>query len=142
MVIPSAVRPEKKILFIEDDNDLVDLYHMVFEDHGYYFLSTSDIEAGLMLCRTEKPAVVLLDILLPKKDKTVGKEGFEFLEQLKKDPATKNIPVVILTNLDTGEDLKRGMELGAEDYIVKAGHSPQVVFKRVEKVLAQHKPRR
>ncbi|KKQ57153.1 MAG: Adenylate/guanylate cyclase [Parcubacteria group bacterium GW2011_GWA2_38_13] len=120
------------------------MYHMVFDDNGYYFLSTSDIETGLMFCKgkTEKPNIVLLDILLPSKNKEIDKEGFKFLEQLKKDPKTKDIPVVILTNLDTGEDMKRGMDLGAEDYIIKAGHSPQVVLKRVEKVLEESKKKK
>ena len=70
------------------------MYHMVFDDNGYYFLSTSDIETGLMFCKgkTEKPNIVLLDILLPSKNKEIDKEGFKFLEQLKKDPKTKDIP--------------------------------------------------
>ena len=56
------------------------MYHMVFDDNGYYFLSTSDIETGLMFCKgkTEKPNIVLLDILLPSKNKEIDKERFNF----------------------------------------------------------------
>lgn len=127
----------KTILFIEDENDLVDAYHAVFDYHNYNFLSTPDIEQGLMFCRMGEVDVVLLDILLPNKDKNqeVEKLGFVFLEKLKADPKIKNIPVIIFSNLNSMEDKKRGRDLGADDYLAKVEKTPQEVLAKIEEVL-------
>ncbi|TSC73930.1 MAG: hypothetical protein G01um101433_1127 [Parcubacteria group bacterium Gr01-1014_33] len=74
----------------------------------------------------EKPNLVLLDIILPKKN------GFDVLEELKKSPVTNAIPVIMLTMLGRDEDIKKGFELGANDYIVKSQHA---VAEIVEKII-------
>ncbi len=123
---------KKTILFIEDENDLIDVYHLIFEDHGYRFLSTKDINEAMMLCETDNVDLVLLDILLPGKNKAIEKLGFVFLEKLKKSPKAKDIPVIILTNLSATEDKRKGMKLGADDYLAKSENSPQEILAKVK----------
>ncbi len=99
------MKTEKKtVLFVEDENDLVDAYHLIFDDHGYRFLSTASIKDATMLCEREKIDLILLDILLPSEDGELKKMGFVFLKDLKANPKTKDIPVVILTNLEAYSD--------------------------------------
>jgi len=133
----------KTILFIEDEPNLIDIYHLVFENHGYRFLSTADIDEAMIVCQAEKLTLILLDIILPKRTGGIvdiaAKQGFVFLEQVKKNPKTKGIPVVILTNLNTDADRKKARELGAIDYIVKADHLPEEIFKRVEIIIKGQK---
>jgi PleD family two-component response regulator len=64
-----------------------------------------------------------------------GMNGFEMLEKVKKDDKTKEIPVVILSNLGQNEDIDKGMKLGAVDYIIKVHHTPAEIFERVSKLL-------
>lgn len=128
---------KKRILFIEDENDLVDVYHAIFDYHDYNFLSTPDIEQGLMFCRMGEVDLVLLDILLPNKDKNqeIEKLGFVFLKELKADPKIKHIPVIVFTNLDSMKDRMRGRELGADDYFAKTEKTPQEVLAKVKELL-------
>lgn len=128
---------QKTILFVEDENDLIDIYHLIFDDHGYKFLSTPNIDEAMMICERERVDLVLLDILLPGKTGEVEKMGFVFLEQFKKNDKTKNIPVVIFTNLGSFEDKKRGMALGAEDYLFKTEKTPQDILSEVEEIMSK-----
>ena len=76
--------------------------------------------------------MILLDLILPKKS------GFEVLEELKKDPATKNIPVIVLTNLEGSSDVERALSLGATTYLVKANYNLSDVLGKIELVLNHH----
>ena len=130
---------KKTILFIEDEPDLIDIYHTIFENHDYKFLSTADIEEGMIIAQKEKIDAILLDLVLPKEvGSTVdlsAKQGFIFLEKVKKNSKTKNIPVIILTNLNNSNDRKRARDLGVVDYIVKADHLPEAIFSKVERII-------
>ncbi len=64
-------------------------------------------------------------------------DGFEIMKLLKQDPDTKNIPVIFLTNLGQEEDIKKGMALGAEDYMIKAYFTPDEIVKRIEEILSK-----
>ena len=75
------------------------------------------------------PVIVLLDISMPKLD------GFTVLKQLRANPSTQAVPVILLTNLGQDEDIKKGKELGATDYFVKANHTPAEVVTQVREVL-------
>ncbi len=134
---------EKKILFIEDEANLIDIYHRIFDKHNYYFCSTADIEEGMVIAKTAGLDAILLDIVLPKEEGGVvniaAKQGFVFLEKVKQDPKTKNIPVIILTNLNTQADREKASELGAVDYIVKADHAPEFIFDRVKELIEKNK---
>ena len=88
-----------------------------------------DGEAGLKMVAEEKPELILLDIIMPKLD------GFSVLKRLKANEATKDIPVVLLTNLGQNEDVDKGQKLGAVGYLVKANLTPSEVVKKVKEFL-------
>ena len=110
---------------------------MVVISGTYIFYLHADIGEALMLCKTKNVDLVLLDILLPGKDKEIEKLGFVFLERLKKNPKAKSVPVIILTNLNSIEDKRKGMKLEADDYLAKSGNSPQEVLVKVKNCLAK-----
>ena len=119
----------KKILFIEDEPTLQKTVGQVLEQEGYEIKSALDGEIGLELTKREKPDLILLDLILPKLD------GFKVLEKLKKDETTKNIPVIVLTNLESESDVERALELGATAYLVKANYELEEVIKKVKDIL-------
>lgn len=115
-----------KIILIEDDEILSKVIYEELQDAGFDVLQSFDGEEGLKLVMSKKPDLVLLDIVLPKKD------GFEVLEELKKFPDTKDIPVIILTMIGGDEDIKRGLQLGANDYIVKSQHAIAEIIEKIK----------
>ena len=119
----------KKIVLVEDENSLAQMYKTKFEHEGFQAIVLDNGAAVLETVKKEKPQAILLDIILPKKD------GFSVLAELKKDGKVKKIPVLMLTNLGQDEDIKKGKNLGAADYIVKADSTPAQVVERVRKVI-------
>jgi DNA-binding response OmpR family regulator len=120
----------KTILFIEDEPTLQKTVGQVLEQEGYRTKSALDGETGLAFAKKEKPDLILLDLILPKKD------GFEVLAELKKDEETKNIPVIVLTNLEGTEDVEKALELGATTYLVKANYELEEVVQKIKQVLS------
>lgn len=118
-----------KILLVEDDEMLHSMYTQKFEKEGYEVLSAYNGADGVKKAQTEKPALILMDIIMPKMD------GFVALKKLKKKEETKDIPVIMLTNLGQEEDVKKGKELGASDYFIKANHTPAEVVAKVKELL-------
>lgn len=104
---------ERKILIIEDDNDIVDLLRFNLEREGYRVFTASTGEAGLTIAQEEKPSLLILDLGLP------GIQGLELCRLMKQKPATSSISIVILTAKGLESDVVAGLELGADDYIVK-----------------------
>ncbi|MFA5431318.1 MAG: response regulator [Candidatus Paceibacterota bacterium] len=119
----------KKILLIEDDKFLRELMSKKLITLGYDVVSAADGESGLVMIKETKPDVVLLDLILP------GINGFEVLEKAKQDPETVDIPVVILSNLGQGEDIEKGLVLGAKDFLVKAHFTPQEIVNKLKSIL-------
>lgn len=119
----------KKILFIDDESALHKTFGEFLEKEGYEMISALDGEAGLRLAKTKKPDLILLDLILPRL------QGFEVLEQLKKDPATKNIPVVVLTNLESPGDIDRVLALGATTYLLKNQYTLLEVLEKIKKAI-------
>ncbi|MDP2598335.1 MAG: response regulator [Candidatus Liptonbacteria bacterium] len=112
-----------KILLVEDDEVLAKVIYEELTEAGFEVFQAFDGETGLALAHEKKPDLMLLDILLPKIN------GFDVLEILKKSPDTR-IPVIILTMLGSDDDIKKGLGLGAIDYIVKSQHAlPEIVEK-------------
>jgi DNA-binding response OmpR family regulator len=105
------------------------MYSTKFEIEGFQVVSADDGEKGLKEAKAENPSIILLDILMPKMN------GFEVLENLKKEEATKNIPVILLTNLNQRDEIERGLALGANDYLIKAHFMPSEVVDKIKKVL-------
>jgi len=119
----------KKILLIEDDKFLRELMNKKLLTLGFDVVSAADGESGLVMIKETKPDVVLLDLILP------GINGFEVLEKAKQDPEIANIPVVILSNLGQGEDIEKGLALGAKDFLVKAHFTPQEIVNKLKSIL-------
>jgi len=119
----------KKILIIEDDATILSMYESKFIGEGFKVFSAEDGNKGLEIAKTEKPDIIMLDIILPQID------GFTVLSELKKDKTTSGIPVVMLTNLGTTEDQKKGKKMGAEDYLVKASLTPAQISEKIKKIL-------
>jgi DNA-binding response OmpR family regulator len=118
-----------KVLIVEDDHFLLSMYATKFEKEDFQVLSAEDGEKGLRLATQEGPDIILLDIILPKMD------GFEVLKKLKSQKETKDTPVLLLTNLSQQDDSKKGLSLGADDYLVKAHFMPSEVVEKVKKYL-------
>jgi len=118
----------KKIVLVEDDTIIKEMYKMKLEMEGYNVVCADDGEEALKVIKEESPDLVLLDILMPKKD------GFEVLKELKdsQDGGVKSIPVIMLTNLSNREDIAEAEKLGAVDYIVKAKASPDEIVNKIK----------
>jgi len=121
----------KKILFIEDESALQKTFGEVLKQEGYEIIPALDGEIGLRLAKSEKPDLILLDLILPRIN------GFEVLKQLKIDEETKSIPIIILTNLEKAEDIQKALELGAATYLVKANYTLAEVVEKVKKAFKE-----
>ncbi len=120
---------EIHVLLVEDDTFLANIYKTKFEMEKFKVTVATDGAQGLKEIRKKKPDVVLLDILLPKMD------GFAVLEEIKKDKDIKDVPVILLTNLGQKDDVEKGLEMGAADYLIKAHFKPSETVGKVKKVL-------
>lgn len=118
-----------KILFVEDEPALQKALGEMLAEEGYEIVQSLDGETALRMAKSEKPDLILLDLILPKKD------GFSALEDFKKDPDLKNIPVLVLSNLDRVEDIGRVMSLGARAYLVKTSYQLSEVVQKIKDVL-------
>lgn len=119
------------ILLVEDDSFISSMYQTKLSALGYAIELKEDGEAAWQRLQQEPlPELVLLDVVLPKKD------GFEILEAIRRNTATKDLPVILLTNLGQKPDIERGVKLGADDYIIKAHYTPTEVVEKIKKVLA------
>jgi DNA-binding response OmpR family regulator len=117
------------ILLVEDDTFLANIYKTKFEMEGFVVSNAENGEEGLNAAKKDKPDLILLDILLPKMD------GFTVLKKLKADDSVKDIPVILLTNLGQKDDVEKGLELGAVDYLIKAHFKPSETVDKVKKAL-------
>lgn len=121
----------KTILFIEDESTLQKTFGDILTQDKYKMISALDGKIGLRLAKSEKPDLILLDLVLP------SMHGFEVLKELKQDPETKEIPVIILTNLEKMEDVEEAIKLGAKTYLVKTQYRIEEVMEKVKKALGE-----
>ena len=119
----------KKILIIEDDLVLQKTLAEYLVSENFDVAKASDGESGLAMSLSEKPDLILLDIILPKKD------GHEVLKAIKENEKTKHVPVVLLTNLDGISDVEKALALGATTYLVKADYKLEEVTEKVKDIL-------
>lgn len=117
-----------KILLIEDDQLLQKLYAKKFSKEGIKLESATTGKEGLDKASKNGYYLVLLDIMLPG-----GINGFDVLEKMKKDEEMKNIPVIVITNLDSEKEVAQ--QIGVKDYIIKANITPDELVKKVKKML-------
>lgn len=119
----------KKILIIEDDLTLRNALSEFLEADGFTVAVASDGEEGLTLISEIKPDLVLLDIILPKKD------GFEVLKEMKNDKEVSDIPVMLLTNLGSLDDIEKALALGATTYLVKGDYQIKEIVEKIKNIL-------
>lgn len=119
----------KTILIIEDDKFLRQLISQKLFKEGYDVSEAVDGEEGLKKIREEKPGLILLDLILP------GIDGFEVLSQMRKEQEIAHIPIIILSNLGQKEDVEKGLNLGAVDYLIKAHFTPGEIIEKVKNAL-------
>lgn len=120
---------KNKIVVVEDDHVLNKTLSEYLINEGYQIKSALDGEEGLKLILQEKPDLILLDIILPKKD------GYEILKSIKVDDSTKKIPVVLLTNLGSLSDVEKALNLGATTYMVKADYKLEEILAKIKELL-------
>lgn len=118
------------VLIVEDEDFLVRALkdNLVAEGHGVAV--AVDGEAAFDEIRKKKPSLILLDLLLPKKN------GFDVLKEIRQSPEWQLIPVIILSNLGEDSEIKRALDLGANDYFVKSQHPIQEVVEKVNEYLS------
>jgi DNA-binding response OmpR family regulator len=119
----------KKVLIVEDDVFLSNIYNKKFSNEGFEVFTASDGKKAVIIIKQKKPDIILLDIMIPQMD------GFEVLEEIKQDPEVKDIPVILLTNINEQDGIKKGYDLGAKDYIIKTFFTPSEVVGKVKKFL-------
>jgi len=119
----------KKVLFVEDDTEFQNRIKMFFKADNILLVSAYDGESGVKMTKEENPDLILLDLVLPKK------EGFKVLEEIKGDTRLSQIPVIILTNLEGSQDIERALSLGALAYLVKANYSLSDILDKVKEIL-------
>jgi len=120
---------KNKVLIIEDDKSLVSILEGAIDLKKFEIVLALEAREGIKKALLEKPALIVLDILLP------GQSGFECLKKLKEIKETRNIPVIILSNLGQEEEIRKGLELGAVDYLVKADYSIDEVINKIIKTI-------
>ncbi|OGY99897.1 MAG: hypothetical protein A3E09_02560 [Candidatus Liptonbacteria bacterium RIFCSPHIGHO2_12_FULL_60_13] len=114
-----------RIVIVEDEIALVKVLGEKFKREGFDVSVATNGEDAVRVIRSQEPDLVLLDLILPKKD------GFAVLQEMKADPELKPIPVVVLSNLGEDENLKRALKMGAVDYLVKTQHPINEVVEKV-----------
>lgn len=116
----------KKILIIEDERGLAEMYKLKFEKEGYVVLTAGDGASGLKMAQEELPDLVLLDIVMP------GLDGFDVLRTLRGDPRTENLKIFVFSNLGQDDEIERGLQEGADKYLIKANLTPGQLMQKIE----------
>jgi len=117
---------KKDIFLVEDDASMQSLLRDAFESEGFTVRSARDGEEAITQLERLTPDIILLDIVLPKKD------GFEVLQFIRSKEALKNTPVVLLTNLERSQDVEKALSFGATTYLVKANYTLQEIVDRIK----------
>lgn len=125
--------PQKfKILLIEDEKPVVKAYSEFLQRKGLATEIAWNGEEAMTKVKSYQPDLILLDIILPRKD------GISVLQDLKNDAETENIPVIILTNLSAGEAVRDAIKAGTSQYLVKSDYTLEDIYKRIQEVLSQN----
>ena len=119
---------KKRILCIEDDEDMVDLIRLILTRRGFEVLGASRGASGLEIIRKEKPDLVLLDLMMPEMD------GWEVYQQIKSDEATQNTPVIVVTAKAQSIDSVLGLHIAKVDDYISKPFSPQELLDSIESV--------
>ncbi len=120
---------KKKVLVVEDNPSLRQTLSEFLEADGFGVITASDGEEAINLAQNNSPDIILLDIILPKKD------GFEVIKTLKNDDRTKDMPIVLLTNLGSLSDIQKALDLGATTYLVKGDYQLKEIVEKIKDIL-------
>lgn len=120
----------KKILIAEDEEVLLEVLEKKLKQEGFEVIAAKNGEEGLEKMKESLPDLVLLDIVMPKKD------GFGVMEEMKKDEKLKNIPVIIISNSGQNVEIEKALKMGVKDYLVKTEFDPQEVIEKVNRQFA------
>ncbi len=121
----------QKILLVEDDEILGKVMSEELKEAGFEVKWVLDGELGVKAAQSGRPDLILLDLMLPKK------HGFDVLSEIKSSPATSSIPVIIITMMGQDDDIKKGIQLGAVDYIVKSQHAIAEIVEKIKNFFAK-----
>jgi CheY-like chemotaxis protein len=119
------------ILVVEDDTFLLKVYLERLREEGYDVAVATNGEEALSMAAQKTPALIVLDMILPRMS------GFDFLKMIKREEALKKIPVIILSNLGQDTDIETAKKLGATDYLVKADHSFRSVIEKIRSTIEE-----
>lgn len=122
---------KKKILIIEDEETLQRAMKEFLEEENFEVVTAMDGQSGIEVAGVELPDLILLDIILPKKD------GYQVLSELRSEPKTQKIPVILLTNLESPEDIQKAFEKGATTYLVKSDYKLEDIAKKIKDALKE-----
>lgn len=122
---------KESILIIEDDKFFRDLVSKKLEKNGFEMLLAIDSKEALTVLEKKKPSLIISDLILP------GLDGFELISIIKKDEKTKDIPLIVLSNLGQKEEVERAISLGALDFMVKVNFTPDEIVDKIKKVLSR-----
>ena len=120
----------KRVLLVEDDDFLREILHEKLKHAEYEVTSLEDGLKVLDTVVTIKPHIVLLDIMMP------NKSGYEVIDELKADDRTKDVPIVVLSNLGQEKDVSKAKEAGAHDFLTKANFMPEEIIEKINVILA------
>lgn len=134
MDVPAALAGNKKVILIEDEESIRELYKRQLILSGLQVDAFATGKDGLNAIINGQYDLILLDIMLPDIN------GLEILKESKKNDKTKTIPVVLLTNLGQDAVIKEGFQLGAEGYILKAAYTPDQIIQEIKNILQKTKP--
>jgi CheY-like chemotaxis protein len=118
-----------KVFIVEDDPLMLRMYQKIFTIEKYEVDTAVDGEEALAKIAVSKPTIIVLDVMMPKLN------GLQVLERLKADPNTKNIPVIMLTNLAGQQDAETALSKGAVKYIIKSEHEPKEIADMVKEIV-------
>ena len=119
----------KKILIVEDESFIAEMYKIKFESYGYEVATACDGEEGIQVANKFMPDLVLLDLMMPHKD------GYQTLKELREDERTRSLKVFILSNLGQKEEIDRGVKMGADGFFVKAHLTPTQLLGKVNEII-------
>ncbi|EKD22719.1 MAG: response regulator receiver modulated diguanylate cyclase [uncultured bacterium] len=122
-----------KILIVDDEKLLLDLYHDILVENGFEVVMTTNSKEGIEIAKREMPDVILLDILMPEMN------GFDVAKILKSDDTMKNIPIYLLTNLPEESSSEKAKELGVSGYMMKAMTEPSKLAEEMKNIQNQLK---
>jgi DNA-binding response OmpR family regulator len=125
-------KPLKRVIYFEDESDMVELVRIILGREGYVVEGVREGQVGLQAIKEELPDLILLDLMMPDMD------GWEIFRQIKNDEATMNIPIIVITAKAQTVDKVLGLEIAKVDDYISKPFRPHELVERVEKVLSEH----